>query len=166
MDRETYPETFNNVDYTNGRILITPHGTDPVYCGIRGNTPEAVKKAWGILKPLDKIERTCIFVTNQGTDAHLRNVKKVCELKPYDCAAVEGIVSENPKTIAGGHVLFSLSDGTGAIKCAAYAPTGDFRDIVKKLVCGDRIKAYGGISRYPDTLNLEKIEILELAGVF
>lgn len=93
-------------------------------------------------------------------------MKKVCELKPYDCAAVEGIVSENPKTIAGGHVLFSLSDGTGAIKCAAYAPTGDFRDIVKKLVCGDRIKAYGGISRYPDTLNLEKIEILELAGVF
>jgi len=44
MDRETYPETFNNVDYTNGRILITPHGTDPVYCGIRGNTPEAVKR--------------------------------------------------------------------------------------------------------------------------
>jgi tRNA(Ile2)-agmatinylcytidine synthase len=164
MDEETYPETFNNVDRASGRILITPHGTDPVYCGIRGETPEAVEKAWKMIKPLDEIERTCIFVTNQGTDAHLR-VKKIKDIKQYDCAIVDGAVSGEPKTIAGGHVVFQLSDGTGSIDCAAYAPTEDFRNTVKKLVCKDRVRVFGGISTHRHTLNLEKIEVLELAKV-
>ncbi|MFZ2455403.1 MAG: tRNA(Ile)(2)-agmatinylcytidine synthase [Candidatus Altiarchaeia archaeon] len=165
MDKETYPETFNNVDPATGRILITPHGVDPVFCGIRGNTPEIVEKAWKMLKPLDEIERTQLFVSNQGTDAHLRE-RKIGELKLYDCATLEGVVSAPPRTIAGGHVLFAFSDGTGTIDCAAYKPTEDFRNDVKKLVPGDRLRAYGGISRHPKTLNLEKIEILELQKVF
>jgi tRNA(Ile2)-agmatinylcytidine synthase len=165
MDKETYPETFNNVDPATGRILITPHGLDPVFCGIRGNTPEIVEKAWRIIKPLDEIERTQLFVSNQGTDAHLRE-RRIGEIKPYDCAILDGTVTAPPRTIAGGHVLFKFSDGTGTIDCAAYKPTEDFRNDIKKLVSGDRLRAFGGISKHPKTLNLEKIEVLELQKIF
>jgi len=165
MDAETYPETFNNVDRKTGRILITPRGYDPVFCGIRGNSVEAVKKAWSIIKPLEEIERTQIFVTNQGTDAHLRK-KKVGEIAPYDCAIVEGAVSQEPRTVTGGHVLFRLTDDTGAIDCAAYKPTGEFRDVVRKLATGDVLQVYGGISKHPGTLNIEKIRILSLAKAY
>lgn len=165
MDAETYPETFNNVDYATGRILITPRGHDPVFCGIRGNSPEIVEKAYGMLKISDEIERTQVFVTNQGTDAHLRK-KKIKDLRPYDCAILEGYVTAAPRTIAGGHVLFAFSDGSGTIECAAYKPTGVFRNIVKKLSAGDRLRAYGGLSRHPNTLNLEKIELLGLEKAY
>ncbi len=165
MDKETYPETFNNIDNNTGRILIFPHGYDPVFCGIRGNSKSVVEKAWAMVKPLEEIERTQIFVTNQGTDAHLRK-KKIAELKPYDCAILNGTVAKEPRTIAGGHILFGLRDLTGEITCAAYKPTGPFRNTVKKLLLGDRIEVFGGISKHPNTFNLEKIRILKLAKVY
>jgi len=161
MDEATYPETFNNIDYKLKRILILPHGPDPVYCGIRGESPEVVEKAWNIIRPLEEIERTQIFVTNHGTDAHLRK-KKISELKPYDCAIIDGTVIDEPITMYGGHVFFSIKDSSGIIGCAAYKQTGDFRETVLKLKVGDKLQASGGISKYPDTLNLEKIQVLKL----
>lgn len=35
MDMLTRPTTFNSYDYDNKRILITPHGPDPVLLGVR-----------------------------------------------------------------------------------------------------------------------------------
>ena len=35
------------------------------------NPREVVKKAFGIVKPLEPVERWVIFRSNQGTDAHL-----------------------------------------------------------------------------------------------
>jgi len=165
MNEKTYPETFDNIDPDTGQILITPHGYDPVFCGIRGNSVEIVKKAWRILKPLEKIERIQIFETNQGTDAHLRK-KKISGLEPYDCAILVGKVISNPKSIEGGHVIFRLSDKSGEVDCAAYEPTGEFRDIIRKLRVGDHIEVYGGIGKYPTTLNLEKIQILKLERAY
>lgn len=164
MDEATYPQTFNNVDRETKRIMITPHGYDPILCGIRGRSPQIVEAAWRMLEVSEKVETTCIFETNQGTDAHLK-LRKISELRPYDCAILEGFVVNNPKTIEGGHVLFSFSDGTGEVDCAAYEPTGNFRDIVRKLVAGDRLMVYGSIGSHPNTLNLEKIQVLSLAVV-
>ncbi|MBN2251961.1 MAG: DUF1743 domain-containing protein [Candidatus Altiarchaeota archaeon] len=161
MDEDTYPETFNNVDPKTGRILIVPRGYDPVFCGIRGNTPEIVLKAWSIIKPLEEIERVQVFVTNQGTDAHLRE-KDIKDVKPYDCVILEGTVGAVPKTVTGGHVIFGLSDGTGNIDCAAYKPSDEFRDVVRRIISGDRVRVCGGISKYPGTVNIEKIEVLAL----
>jgi len=161
MNKKFYPDVFNSIDPETEQILITPHGYDPVFCGIRGESPEAVLEAWKSIKPLEEIELTQIFETNQATDAHLRN-KKISELKPYDCAILEGTVAKDPKTIEGGHVFFSIADSTGEIDCAAYEPTGGFRETARKLLTGDRIRAHGGIGKYTKTLNLEKIEILEL----
>jgi tRNA(Ile2)-agmatinylcytidine synthase len=164
MDRKTFPETFDNTDPETKQILITPHGYDPVFCGIRGINAEIVETAFGLIKPLEEIERIQVFETNQATDAHLIN-KKISELKPYDCAVLKGRVVLDPQSIEGGHVIFGFSDGTGKIACAAYEPTGRFRDTARKLKEGDELMVYGGIGKYTTTLNLEKINILKLGKI-
>ena len=40
--RDTYPHTYNNYDPNHRRVLIAPHGPDPVFFGVRGESPEAV----------------------------------------------------------------------------------------------------------------------------
>ncbi|RLG90677.1 MAG: hypothetical protein DRO36_05690 [Candidatus Hecatellales archaeon] len=166
MDRETYPQTFNNLDPETGRILIMPRGPDPVLFGVRGETVEAVLKALKMVSVDEPIERWTVFRTNHGTDNHLRCRCRVAEVKPHMAVVVEGWVSKPPKTIPGRHVIFSVSDGTGEIFCAAYEPTGELRKVVKGLVVGDRVRVYGGLRkakpRTPKTINLEKIEVLEL----
>ena len=71
MSRLTHPLTFNNYDDANKRVLITPHGPDPVLLGIRGETPEIVHKAFHMLTIHEPIERWVVFRTNHATDAHL-----------------------------------------------------------------------------------------------
>jgi tRNA(Ile2)-agmatinylcytidine synthase len=166
MDRKTKGLTFNNYDYEKKRSLITPRGKDPVLFGIRGETAEAVYCASQLVKTSEEIERWVIFRTNQGTDAHLCKQKKVSDLKPYHPAIVLGEVSQEPSVIRGGHVFFKLFDGTGTVDCAAYEPTGRLRTVVRRLVKKDKLRVYGGIKKSKMdkfTLNLEKIEIVELA---
>ena len=42
MDNCTGLSTFNNIDYNNYRVLITPHGKDPICFAIRGNNSSGV----------------------------------------------------------------------------------------------------------------------------
>jgi tRNA(Ile2)-agmatinylcytidine synthase len=166
MDDKTKPETFNNYDPETGRILITPRGLDPILFGIRGESPEIVSSAMKMVEVDEKIERWVIFRTNHGTDSHLRKIYKINEIRPFTPVIVEGEVSHPPHTITGGHVFFKLKDKSGEIECAAYEPTGSFRDIIRLLITGDLIKVYGGVrpasSVHPYTINLEKIEVLNL----
>jgi len=169
MDRETFPLTFNNVDYETGRILITPHGPDPVLFGIRGENPRVLIEALKYIKTGEPIACWVIFRTNQGTDDHLIVYRKISELRPYLPCKIKAIVDSKPEVIEGGHVIVRLRDETGAIDAAAYEPTGDFRKIIQKLEPGDEIIAYGGVrplngSKF--TVNLEKIEIVKLARKF
>lgn len=165
MDEALGDATFNNVDPESGRVLIAPHGPDPVLYGVRGETPEAVYKAYEMVKPLEPVERWAIFRSNQGTDAHLSHRSNVDEITPYSPAIVNGDVTEAPRTIKGGHVIFGLSDETGRTDCAAYEPTGSFREVVRKLIPRDAVRAYGGVREEGSrrTLNLEKMEVLGLA---
>jgi len=165
MNKRTYPLTFDNVDEETGQILITPHGYDPVFSGIRGENPEILERSWKMIKVFEKIERWQIFETNQATDEHLRK-KKISEIKPYDCVIVKGSVSKEPSTFIGGHVIFEIKDETGRIKCAAYEPTGKFREIIRELRVDDKVKIFGGIGKYKGTINIEKIEILKLTREF
>jgi tRNA(Ile2)-agmatinylcytidine synthase len=164
---ETMKEvTFNNIDPETGRILITPRGPDPILCGVRGESAEAVRNAFEMLDIREPIEAWMIFRTNQGTDAHLIRNVAVSELQDNCAVIVEGTVKQKARTIPGGHVIFVLEDQTGLVHCAAYEPTGRFREIVKKLEPGDRVRGFGGVraaaSGIPRTVNLEKLEILEL----
>ncbi|KXA90878.1 hypothetical protein AKJ63_02135, partial [candidate division MSBL1 archaeon SCGC-AAA259D18] len=164
MDEETYPETFDNLDLETGEIRITPHTPGPILYGIRSETPEAAVEAQGLVVEEEPVERTLLYKTNQGTDEHLHPAT-VEDIEPYRSVIVEGVVSEGPETITGGHVFFSIEDETGEVGCAAFEPTRRFRDVVRSLVPGDRVKVYGGVKEKPDlplTINLEKIEILEL----
>ena len=167
MDRVTAPHTFNNVDPEKGRVIITPRGPDPILFGIRGETAEIVKKAFAMVKPLEPVERWVIFCTNQGTDAHLKRVEILAQIKPYHPVIAGGTVSANPKIIPRRHVVFSVMDESGENDCAAYEPTGALRKIARKLIVGDFVEVYGGIRRpsknNPLTINLEKIRLLRLA---
>jgi tRNA(Ile2)-agmatinylcytidine synthase len=166
MDRATAPYTFNNVDLEKRRVIITPRGPDPILFGIRGETPEIVKKAFSMVKPLEPVERWVIFRTNQGTDAHLKRVKKLCDVKPYRPVIAKGVVSANPKIVPKRHVIFTIRDETTQLDCAAYEPTGALRKIARKLVAGDLVEVHGGVrcptNNRPLTVNLEKIRILKL----
>jgi len=167
MNAKTFPNTFDNLDPATGEIRITPHTPCPILYGIRGESPEAVVGAHELVRTLEPIERWIIYKTNQGTDEHLRRAK-VAEVKPYWSVIVDAVVCRKPRVIAGGHIIFQIRDETGEIDCAAYEPTRQFRDIVRRLAFGDRVRACGGVKEKPElplTINLEKLAVLELKPV-
>jgi len=119
MDEATTPLTFNNVDPQSSRVLITPHGPDPILFGVRGETADAVYKAAQMIVVEEPIERWVIYRTNQGTDAHFAAVKQIADIKPHHPAVVECTVLEKPETIKGGHMILRAGDDSGVIDCAA-----------------------------------------------
>jgi tRNA(Ile2)-agmatinylcytidine synthase len=167
MDQETTPLTFNNYDPRKRRILITPRGPDPILYGIRGETPEAVFKAHDIVVSYEEIERWVVYRCNHGTDAHLKKVDHLRDIRPHSPVVASGVVSSIPRILPGGHVVFELTDQSSSVDCAAYEPTGEFREVIKRLIPGDILEVSGGVreasSKNPVTINLEKIRVLRLA---
>jgi len=163
MDRATKHDTFNNLDPETGRVLITPRSPCPVLYGIRAWRREVLERAMRMVRAGEAIERYAVFKTNQGTDAHLME-KDMAAVEPFTSVIVKGRVAAEPRTIRGGHVIFTIEDGEAALDCAAYEPTGSFRGVVRMLRKGDVVRAFGGVrERRRLTINLEKLEILELA---
>lgn len=166
MDRQTQPFTFNNVDLEKNRIVITPRGADPILLGIRGETPEIVKKAFEIVKSLEPVERWVIFRTNQGTDAHLTEVAALSKIRPHHSVIANGTISRSPFLVPVRHTIFAIKDSTAEVDCAAYEPTGKLRTVASYLIEGDRVLVYGAVRSpskgKPLTINLEKINILSL----
>jgi len=167
MDQATSPYTFNNVDTERHRVIITPRGPDPILLGIRGETPEIVKEAFEMVKPLEPVERWVIFRSNQGTDAHLKRINDLSQLRPYSSVIAKAIVAANPKMIRGRHVIFPIRDERARVDCAAYEPSGVLNRVARELISGDCIEVYGGVrassNGRPRTVNLEKIRMLKLA---
>jgi tRNA(Ile2)-agmatinylcytidine synthase len=126
-----------------------------------------VKRAFGLVKPLEPVDRWVIFRSNQGTDAHLKRVASLAQIEPYSSVIAWGVVSKNPRIVPLRHVIFSIKDDTGEVDCAAYEPTGGLRKVANDLMVGDAIKAIGAVRKpsagKPLTINLEKINILTLA---
>jgi tRNA(Ile2)-agmatinylcytidine synthase len=166
MDKKLQPYTFNNVDEETGRVIITPRGPDPIFFGIRGESAETVKEAYGLVKPLEPVGRWSIFRSNQGTDAHLKHVEALSKIEPYSSVIVRGVVSQNPRIVPLRHVIFSIKDDSAEVDCAAYEPTGNLRKIARELIVGDCVEVYGAAHKAtqtkPLTINLEKINILNL----
>ncbi len=126
---------------------------------------ESVLEAMGIIEVGEPVERWCIFRTNQGTDAHLARRYQVSELKSRHPSVVTGIVEGKRRIIEGGHVIFTVTDGSGRLDCAAYEPSGGFRDTVNRLREGDEVRVAGGVreTEMGLTLNLERLEVVSLA---
>jgi tRNA(Ile2)-agmatinylcytidine synthase len=157
--------TFNNLDPESGRVLVSPHGLDPVLLGIRGYSPDDVLAAFKEVQLCEKIERIMIFRTNQGTDAHLGKMRRAVDLKPHQSGVIAGRVEDMPRILRGGHVIFGLKDDSGSIDCAVYRPTGSLAMAARDLLPGDRVRAFGGVRGWREgrlTVNVEKLDVLHL----
>jgi len=157
--------TFNNLDPESGRVLVSPHGPDPILLGIRGYCPQDVLSAFSEVQLGEEVERVMIFRTNQGTDAHLGKTRRAVDLKPHQSGALTGRVEDVPRVVRGGHVIFRLRDDSGLIDCAVYRPTGSLAMAARDLMPGDRVTACGGIRGRRNgrmTLNVERLEVLHL----
>ena len=160
MDRKTFPHTFNNYDYQKKKVLIAPHGPDPVFVGVRGESPKSVGAALWMIRSEEKPQGHMIFVSNQHTDAHLQ---EPLDWKVYSSGWAEGGVRE-VEVGEGGHTYVKVHAGDQNFVVAAYEPTGDLRRAVKLLKSGDKIRAYGGVRRgtslHPKVLNMEKMDVV------
>jgi tRNA(Ile2)-agmatinylcytidine synthase len=166
MDNEFGDQTFQNLDPETGRVLVCPHGPDPVLLGIRGFQPDIVLEAFRRVRIGERIERIMIFRTNQGTDAHIKCSRKISDLRPYQSTVISGRVETAPKILRGGHVVFRIGDETGSVDCLAFKPTGHLGYVARELLPGDRVKVSGGVRRRRRgrfSMNLEKLEIVQLA---
>ena len=164
MDRQTFPDTFENIDYSEDYIAIEPKTPCPVLYGIRSNTPDVLIEAKGMVEVGEVIDDWCIFKTNQHTDMHIQKAKDISSMRQFGCYKVVGTVKNKPTIIDGGHMFFYISDETGEIECGAYEPTKNFRKTVSHLRPGDVIRVYGGIGEH-STFNVEKFQVIELNDI-
>jgi len=168
MDTLFHELTFNNIDPETGRVLICPHGPDPVLLGIRGEDPTSVTRAFNQLEINEPIERVMIFKTNQGTNAHLSCHRRIEALRPYQSTVITGRISGAPRIVRGGHVIFRTGDETGVVDCAAYRATGSVRETALQLAPGDSVTVSGAIRLQPLgelTLNVEKLELTRVVDM-
>jgi tRNA(Ile2)-agmatinylcytidine synthase len=156
---EGYPAVWDTVDRGEGYPVCVPRTPCPVLHGIRGDDADAVRRVAAAIDA-EPVARRALFVTNQGTDAHLRSAGSVSDLREGGSFRVDGCVVGAPETREGGHVFFELSDDTGEIECAAFEPTKRFRDRVRALRVGDRLTVCGEVS--DGTLKLEKLAVRDL----
>src|SRR6266480_5040515 len=145
MDAKHGNGTFNNLDPESGRVLVSPHGPDPVLLGIRGYGPQDVLSAFNEVHLGEEVERVMIFRTNQGTDAHLGKMRRAVDLKPHQSGVLTGRVDDLPRVLRGGHVIFRLRDDSGLVDCAVYRPSGSLSVVARDLLPGDRVRVCGGV---------------------
>jgi tRNA(Ile2)-agmatinylcytidine synthase len=165
MQEKTSPNTFNSFDTKKGRILITPHGPDPVFYGVRGENVDSLIYATKILKTNEKLDGYMIFKSNQGTGDHLKNELTFENMKPYASGKITGIVSNLPKIVKGGHVFFKIISKNHEYWCAVYKPTG-MTTIASNLLKGDKVCVGGGVRKssknFPRIINLEFLDVISL----
>ena len=165
MQSTTFPETFSSYDKKNDRVLITPHGPDPVFYGIRGETTKSVVRASTIVNADEKLDGYMIFKSNQGTGDHLNNELDVDDLKPFTSGFLVGKVCNEPVIVQGGHVFFSVQVKDKEIRCAVYKPT-KITQVAQNLIPGDKIHIGGGIrkasKKHGRVINVEYLRVLQL----
>jgi tRNA(Ile2)-agmatinylcytidine synthase len=160
-EERTWPHTWDSVDRENDVVVCVPHTPDPVLFGIRGESPAWVGMARGYVRSEDPLIEQ-IFLTNQGTDAHLMP-GRIGNLREGCSYLVSGTVTSAPVTGNGGHVSFILGEQGESVRCMAYEPTKGFRDIIRRLLPGDEVTIAGSYKR--GSMNLEKILVRTIAQV-
>ncbi|PSP84707.1 tRNA(Ile2) 2-agmatinylcytidine synthetase [Halobacteriales archaeon QS_1_68_17] len=153
-----YPDAWDTVDRTEGETVCVPHTPGPVLYGIRGEDPDTARAVADRIES-EPVARRRVFVTNQGTDAHLR-AAALSDVRDGYAYRVEGTVADPPETREGGHVFMGIREGDTRLRCAAFEPTKRFRDRVRALRAGDRIIACGEVGG--GTLKLEKFAVRHL----
>ena len=169
MHNKTFPKTFNSYDIKKKRVLITPHGPDPVFYGIRGEDSKSLFSASKVIQPSEKLDGYMLFKSNQGTSDHLQNKIDVIQLQPYSSGTITGFVSREPQILKGGHVLFSVNVDGIHVNCAIYKPTG-LTNTLLNLIKGDKVKIGGGVrkasKKHSRVINVEYLKVLRLEKNF
>ncbi|MCS7107959.1 MAG: tRNA(Ile)(2)-agmatinylcytidine synthase [Sulfolobales archaeon] len=150
---------FNNYDHEDGKMLITPHGGNPVLLGIRGEDPEIVVKYFRELNICETYSGYIIFRTNQGTDSHLIK-RDLSELRPYRTCCVEVALKSKPLQLRGGDVIIKIEDNP-PIYAVFYNETS-LSSIARKLDMRDELIICGSVKQWSDltnVINVEKIHI-------
>ncbi|MFC7098418.1 tRNA(Ile)(2)-agmatinylcytidine synthase [Halobaculum marinum] len=159
-----YPTVWDTVDREEGAAVCVPHAPGPILHGIRGDDAEAVHRVAAAIES-EPVERTATFVTNQGTDAHLRD-GRLGALRDDRAYRVDATVVHAPETRRGGHVFLAVgdeaSDPATTLDCVAFEPTKRFRDRVRALRVGDRLTVCGEVD--DGTLKLEKFAVRDLVA--
>ena len=157
-EEATYPHTWDSVDRQNDMVVCVPHTPDPVLFGIRGESAGWVRAARLHIRSQEPVMEQ-VYRTNQGTDAHLLpgTIGAMEEGRSY---LVSGTVASLPRTGRGGHVAFDLADRNRSVRCMAYEPTKQFRDIIRQLVPGDALLVAGSVRQ--GSVNLEKVRVCRL----
>jgi len=159
--------TFQNLDEEKKRILITPHGKDPVIVGIRGKDPDKLVEAYRFLN-IDA-ERWIIFKTNQGTDVHLKVASDMKCFDKYSVIYERCKIIKEPKITKGGHVIIEASINNKRSKLLVYRESGEMNKVARLLKEGDEIIIGGGIKDVEEDIliiNSERIEILSLKATY
>ena len=154
-----YPSLFDTYDLVEDDVVCVPSSPCPVLWGLRGESPDDLARAAAAPGP-QRPARETLFLTNQGTDDHLRDAT-TADARAYASLRVRGRVAQKPRE-HGGHVFLRIEDEHGALRCAAYAPTRSFRALVQRLAPSDDITVCGGIHDGPDgapTLGIEKLRV-------
>lgn len=157
---EHYPQAWDTVDRVQNKAICVPTAPGPILYGIRGDNKNAVQKMGSEIKRGEPVEETRVFVTNQGTDAHIIESDQISDVTENTSYEITGTVSKSPETKEGGHVFFGIEDESGEIQVAAFEPTKHFRDVVRDLRVSDRITVNGEFS--DGTLKVEKLAVREL----
>ena len=148
---------------SDGKVAMVPNSPCPVLWGFRGTEHKTLIDNFDNLGP-EKPLRWILYKTNQATDDHLRTME-ISDISDGDSVWLEVEVSSKPNVIKGGHRFFKVSDSQGAtVKCAAFEPSKTFRHAIDSLEVGDILIICGSFKK--DTINLEKIRLLELAKRF
>ena len=165
MEKATFPHTFNSYDHRTERVLITPHGPDPVFLGIRADSPGVALRAFRMVEYDERLAGHLVYLSNQCTDAHLTS-RLAVPVKAFYSGWAEGTVTAVASG-EGGHLYLDLDVGGGyTLGCAVYEPARDLRKMAGAIARGDRIRVFGGVrrssSRHGPILNVEKVEVLSV----
>jgi tRNA(Ile2)-agmatinylcytidine synthase len=117
---EAYPTVWDTVDRGEDETVCVPHTPGPVLYGIRGDDPGAVSDVATAIES-EPVAASETFLTNQGTDAHLRP-GRVADALDGRAYRLDGVVASPPETRRGGHVFFDLAGGA-ALDAAGDAST-------------------------------------------
>jgi tRNA(Ile2)-agmatinylcytidine synthase len=161
MDKAT-KATFNNYDYENGHVAITPGSPCPILYGIRGDSAGELLTARQMIRG-EEPDMWLLFLTNQATEDHIVD-RSVGALRPRDSARIRVCVVSEPVTIPGKHVIVRVSDGD-EIDAAFYEPSRSLRAVARELLPGDEVTLYGSVRESPRSLNVEKMHVTRLVDV-
>lgn len=156
-----FPELFQCVDDRTRRVLVAPHTACPILYGLRAARPDRLARAARAVRS-EPVARWMVFASNQGTGDHLVR-RRISSLEPFDAARLRATVREAPRVGPGGHVQFTVSDGSAvALPVWAFEPTKTLPSVVRRLTPGDRVELWGGRGADP-AFRLEGLAVLRLA---